>query len=121
MLNARSVGPKASCRTTRAIGGHGIVVASIRSKGVGRADSYRRRFITRGMNLTIHLLSHTVFSVITGRGNDHYAGIDQLTYGLAHRVIFIRIYCWRAEAHIHDPDVIGCTVSQYPVERAKKV
>ena len=117
MLDAKSISPRTSRRTARAVGRDAIVIARIGAESVRGSNRDRGRFNAWRVDLSINFLARGVLSVVAGRDNHDYACINQPAHGAAYRIVLIGVNSGCAQTHIDDADVVGCFVSRDPVQR----
>ncbi len=68
------------------------------------------------MNLTVHLLTRAVLTVVAGRGDDDHSLIDELANRDAERIICVRVDGRHTETEVRDANVVVCAISQQPIE-----
>ena len=68
------------------------------------------------MNLAVDFLAGTVDAIVSDSRDDHDAGIDQLTDRAADRIVNIRIDRRRADAHVHDLNIVSIPIRDDPIE-----
>src|SRR5262245_41222686 len=119
MLDAGSIGPVTTSRSTRTEGGHAIVITRDGAKGVGGADGDGRRLVTGAMYLPVDFLTGAVLAVVTGGGDHNHAGIDQLPDSSANGIVLVRVHRRGTEAHIDYAHVIGRAVGHEPIKRGQ--
>ena len=73
------------------------------------------------MNLAIHLLTSTVFSVVTGRGYNNDSAVHESTDRNAHRIVLVRVDRRHADAEIYYADVVRRSIGHQPVKSAEDV
>src|SRR6266480_701057 len=89
MLDAAGIGIGTARRTAGAIGCYDIVCAPICSEGVRRADGDSRWLNPWRVNLSVHFLTRTILTIVTGRSDDDDARINQAANSATDRVIFV--------------------------------
>src|SRR6266566_1339851 len=68
------------------------------------------------MNLSVEFFSGAIFTIVTGRGHDDNAGIDQPPHRAAYRIVSVGFDSRHTQAHADDPDVVSSAIRHYPVK-----
>src|SRR5687768_10847681 len=117
VLDAEGICPRTAGGTARTIARDLIVAAFVGAERIRGAYGDGRRFVARRMNLTIDFLAQSITAVVTRSGNYDYARIYQPADSPADRIVLIGINRRRAEARVHDADVVGRAICEHPIER----
>ena len=73
------------------------------------------------MNRAVQLVARFVFAQVSGRHADNQSRIECASYGLAQRIICIRVDGHRAKTQIQHADVVGSFLADAPVDTGDRI